>query len=88
AAMPLVERRGITLVGLTVTNLIGEEGGEQLVLDALDDSVAADPPADPPAGDPPAADPPADPPGGDPPAADPRAADPPPEPPAADPPPG
>jgi DNA polymerase-4 len=88
AAMPIVERRGITLVGLTVTNLIGEEGGEQLVLDALDDSVAADPPADPPAGDPPAADPPADPPGGDPPAADPRAADPPPEPPAADPPPG
>lgn len=35
AAMPLVERRGITLVGLTVTNLVGEEGGEQLELGPL-----------------------------------------------------
>jgi DNA polymerase-4 len=32
AAMPLVERRGITLVGLTVTNLEPAGGGEQLVL--------------------------------------------------------
>ena len=32
AAMPLVERRGITLVGLTVTNLEGESGAEQLPL--------------------------------------------------------
>jgi DNA polymerase IV len=35
AAMPVVERRGITMVGLTVTNLVGEEGGEQLALDPL-----------------------------------------------------
>jgi DNA polymerase IV len=34
AAMPIVERRGITLVGLTVTNLADGEGGEQLTLDA------------------------------------------------------
>ena len=33
AAMPLVTRRGITLVGLTVTNLDGPGGGEQLALD-------------------------------------------------------
>ena len=32
AAAPLVERRGLTMVGLTVTNLVGEEGGEQLAL--------------------------------------------------------
>jgi DNA polymerase IV len=32
AAMPLVERRGITLVGLTVTNLDGGDGAEQLAL--------------------------------------------------------
>ncbi len=32
AAMPLVERRGITLVGLTVTNLDGARGAEQLAL--------------------------------------------------------
>lgn len=33
AAAPLVERRGITLVGLTVTNLDGPGGAEQLALD-------------------------------------------------------
>jgi DNA polymerase-4 len=33
-AMAMVEQRGITLVGLTVTNLAGDERGEQLVLDA------------------------------------------------------
>ena len=33
AAMPLVARRGITLVGLTVTNLDGPGGGGQLALD-------------------------------------------------------
>ena len=33
AAAPLVERRGLTLVGLTVTNLVGEEGGEQLAME-------------------------------------------------------
>jgi DNA polymerase-4 len=32
AASPLIERRGITLVGLTVTNLDGAPGTEQLVL--------------------------------------------------------
>jgi DNA polymerase-4 len=32
AAMPLVERRGITLLGLTVTNLDGARGAEQLAL--------------------------------------------------------
>ncbi len=32
AAMPLVERRGITLVGLTVTNLDGARGTRQLAL--------------------------------------------------------
>jgi DNA polymerase-4 len=32
AALPLVDRRGITLVGLTVTNLAGEGGGSQLGL--------------------------------------------------------
>ena len=31
-AMPVVQRRGITLVGLTVTNLAGPAGGEQLAL--------------------------------------------------------
>ena len=36
AAMPMVRARGITLVGLTVTNLAGDEGGEQLVLSPLD----------------------------------------------------
>jgi hypothetical protein len=30
--MPLVERRGITMVGLTVTNLDGARGTRQLVL--------------------------------------------------------
>jgi DNA polymerase IV len=38
AAMPLVERRGITLVGLTVTNLDGARGLEQLALPLGDDS--------------------------------------------------
>ena len=33
-AMPMVEARGITLVGLTVTNLVGEDRGEQLAFDA------------------------------------------------------
>jgi DNA polymerase-4 len=33
AAMPLVARRGITLVGLTITNLEGPDGGEQLALE-------------------------------------------------------
>ncbi|HEV3002304.1 MAG TPA: DNA polymerase IV [Solirubrobacteraceae bacterium] len=33
AAAPLVERRGITLVGLTVTNLDGPGGAEQLALE-------------------------------------------------------
>ena len=32
AALPLVERRGITLVGITVTNLDGARGAEQLSL--------------------------------------------------------
>jgi DNA polymerase-4 len=32
AAMPMVERRGITMVGLTVTNLDGARGTRQLVL--------------------------------------------------------
>jgi DNA polymerase-4 len=32
AAMPVVERRGLTLVGVTVTNLDGDGGGIQLVL--------------------------------------------------------
>jgi DNA polymerase-4 len=32
AAMPLVERRGVTLVGITVTNLDGPPVGEQLAL--------------------------------------------------------
>ena len=32
AAMPLVERRGITLVGLTITNLDGAAGAQQLAL--------------------------------------------------------
>jgi nucleotidyltransferase/DNA polymerase involved in DNA repair len=33
AAMPLIARRGITLVGLTVTNLDGRSGAEQLTLE-------------------------------------------------------
>lgn len=33
AAMPLITRRGITLVGLTVTNLDGRTGAEQLTLE-------------------------------------------------------
>nr|MDQ5808508.1 DNA polymerase IV [Actinomycetota bacterium] len=37
AAMPVVERRGITLVGLTVTNLGGPATGEQLALPLEDD---------------------------------------------------
>jgi DNA polymerase-4 len=32
AAMPLVEQRGITLLGLTVTNLDGTSGAEQLTM--------------------------------------------------------
>jgi len=39
AAMPLVQRRGITLVGLAVTNLEGEAGGAQLALPLLDEGA-------------------------------------------------
>ncbi|MEA2178026.1 MAG: polymerase [Solirubrobacteraceae bacterium] len=38
AAMPLIERRGITLVGLTVTNLDTASGVHQLALPLFDDS--------------------------------------------------
>ena len=32
AALPLIEQRGITLVGLTVTNLVDADGADQLPL--------------------------------------------------------
>jgi DNA polymerase-4 len=41
AAMPLVEQRGITLVGVTVTNLAGPGGAEQLSLPVFDGAGAA-----------------------------------------------
>jgi len=34
AAMPLVERRGITLVGLTLTNLVGADGSQLVLFEA------------------------------------------------------
>ncbi|HWT94681.1 MAG TPA: DNA polymerase IV, partial [Solirubrobacteraceae bacterium] len=41
-AMPAIETRGITLVGLTVTNLVAPGGGEQLTLGLdLDDDGSA-----------------------------------------------
>jgi DNA polymerase-4 len=49
AAAPLVDRRGITLVGITVTNLDGAGGAEQLALfDARPDDSGQTPPARPP----------------------------------------
>jgi DNA polymerase-4 len=38
AAMPLIERRGVTLVGLTVTNLDTASGVHQLALPLFDES--------------------------------------------------
>jgi DNA polymerase-4 len=40
AAMPLIDRRGITMVGLTVTNLDGSRGTRQLAL--FDEDETAD----------------------------------------------
>jgi DNA polymerase IV len=41
-AMPAIEARGITLVGLSVTNLVGPGGGEQLTLGFDDDAAAVE----------------------------------------------
>jgi DNA polymerase-4 len=40
AAMPLIEQRGITLVGLTVTNLAGSSDSEQLALPVFEETEA------------------------------------------------
>jgi DNA polymerase-4 len=47
AAMPIIEQRGITLIGVTVTNLDGAGGAEQLTLPLPEDSAPGAPSASP-----------------------------------------